>query len=324
MTDFEDIYSQYFADVYKYALSLCRNETMAEEITQETFFKALKSIGKFNGDCKIRVWLCQIVKNTYFSLCQKDKHITYESRMENEGECIEKKLINSETACEIVRDLLPLYYDDVCSSESSTSVEEHLLGCDTCKKYFDSMSDDFIQTNGEKTAEKAKSNILKGIKKKLLRKNVMISVISVICAITVLFGGFSFVFHYQTPIPYHNGLSSAKMGTNGLIDVSFNGDDYYCSYEWVMPIDKDGAKKYVAYIYYTDTIWTRNFSNLQNDKQYKYSINDTASFDFDDGNGPIEVKKDISAVYYLNYKDSKMSTEELQKIPSKAVLLWEK
>ncbi|MGY0375281.1 RNA polymerase sigma factor [Clostridium sp. JNZ J1-5] len=76
MTDFEVIYSQYFADVYKYALSLCRNKTLAEELTQETFFKALKSVDKFKGDSKIRVWLWQITKNTYFSLCKKNKHNT--------------------------------------------------------------------------------------------------------------------------------------------------------------------------------------------------------------------------------------------------------
>ena len=105
MTDFEDIYSEYFADVYKYALSLCRNETMAEEITEETFFKALKNIDKFKGECKIRVWLCQIMKNTYFSLCQKNKHNTDESRLENEGECFEQKLINSETVWEIHKKL---------------------------------------------------------------------------------------------------------------------------------------------------------------------------------------------------------------------------
>ena len=101
MTDFEVIYSQYFADVYKYALSICRNENLAEEITQETFFKALKSIDKFKGDCKIRVWLCQIAKNTYFSLCEKNKYSTGKCGEENEGECIEQKLINSETVWEI-------------------------------------------------------------------------------------------------------------------------------------------------------------------------------------------------------------------------------
>jgi RNA polymerase sigma-70 factor (ECF subfamily) len=73
VTDFGEIYTEYFTDVYKYVLSLCRDEAVAEEVTQETFFKAMRSIGQFNGSCKLYVWLCQIAKNTYFSFCQKRK-----------------------------------------------------------------------------------------------------------------------------------------------------------------------------------------------------------------------------------------------------------
>lgn len=73
VTEFESIYNQYFRDVYSFILSLSRNEKIAEEITQETFFKALKSIDKFNGNCKINVWLCQIAKNTYFTYLDKQK-----------------------------------------------------------------------------------------------------------------------------------------------------------------------------------------------------------------------------------------------------------
>jgi RNA polymerase sigma-70 factor (ECF subfamily) len=71
--DFEQIYKEHFTDVYKYVLSLSRDETIAEEVTQETFFKAMRHIDKFNGSCKLYVWLCQIAKNTYFSLFQKQK-----------------------------------------------------------------------------------------------------------------------------------------------------------------------------------------------------------------------------------------------------------
>ncbi|MEG0578504.1 MAG: sigma factor, partial [Niameybacter sp.] len=55
MEKFEDIYEKYFLDVYKYVLSLSRNNHIAEEITQETFFKALKNIDNFEGKCKISV-----------------------------------------------------------------------------------------------------------------------------------------------------------------------------------------------------------------------------------------------------------------------------
>ena len=71
--NFEEVYEEYFLDVYKYVLSLCQNEGIAEEVTQETFFKALQHIDQFNGSCKLYVWLCQIAKNTYFSFCKKGK-----------------------------------------------------------------------------------------------------------------------------------------------------------------------------------------------------------------------------------------------------------
>lgn len=82
MADFEEIYVKYFSDVYKYVLSLCRDKTIAEEVTQETFFKAMLHIDKFNGNCKLYVWLCQIAKNTYFSLCKKRKCIALDMDIE--------------------------------------------------------------------------------------------------------------------------------------------------------------------------------------------------------------------------------------------------
>jgi len=74
VADFNEIYSLYFKDVYKYVLSISRDEMIAEEITQETFFKALKNIDKFDGKCKLYVWLCQIAKNTFFTYKKKEKY----------------------------------------------------------------------------------------------------------------------------------------------------------------------------------------------------------------------------------------------------------
>ncbi len=103
MSQFDEIYSQHFSDVYKYSFSLCRNKSMAEEITQETFFKALKSIDGFRGNCKLRVWLCQIAKNTYFSHCQKEKKGREEQLYIEQisVEDFEDNLINHENAFEI-------------------------------------------------------------------------------------------------------------------------------------------------------------------------------------------------------------------------------
>ena len=76
MTGFEDIYVRYFRDVYRFVLSLSGSESTAEEITQETFFKALKGIKDFTGTCGVKVWLFQIAKNTYYTHCKKRNRLT--------------------------------------------------------------------------------------------------------------------------------------------------------------------------------------------------------------------------------------------------------
>ena len=67
MTDFEKLYNRYFNDVYLYIRRLSRDAQTAEEITSETFFKAMHSIERFRGNCDVRVWLCQIAKNCYYT-----------------------------------------------------------------------------------------------------------------------------------------------------------------------------------------------------------------------------------------------------------------
>lgn len=73
MDEFERIYRTYFRDVYRYVKSLSQNEDIAEEITAEAFFKAMKSLNSFQGTCDIRIWLCQIARNCYFSYLRKNK-----------------------------------------------------------------------------------------------------------------------------------------------------------------------------------------------------------------------------------------------------------
>lgn len=70
--EFEQIYSTYFKSVYRYIWKLSGDEHIAEEITGETFLKAMRSIGDFRGECDMRVWICQIAKNTYHSYLKKN------------------------------------------------------------------------------------------------------------------------------------------------------------------------------------------------------------------------------------------------------------
>ncbi len=71
MDDLERICKLHYKYVKSYALSLCLNETMAEDITQETFYNAIKKIDTFKNDCKIETWLCSIAKNIYLNSKRK-------------------------------------------------------------------------------------------------------------------------------------------------------------------------------------------------------------------------------------------------------------
>ena len=116
MPDFEEVYRLYFADVYRYVLALSRDEAVAEEITQETFFRALSAIDEFRGDCQLRVWLCQIARNRYLSLCREQSRYG-EMASESGDDGIEDGFADRETAGKLHRLLhdLPEPYKEVFS-----------------------------------------------------------------------------------------------------------------------------------------------------------------------------------------------------------------
>ncbi len=67
MTEFDDLYTDCFRDVYRYLLKLSGSEQLAEELTSDTFFKAMKSLDSFRGDCPQKIWLLRIAKNCFYS-----------------------------------------------------------------------------------------------------------------------------------------------------------------------------------------------------------------------------------------------------------------
>lgn len=67
------IYRHHAQTVYKFLLSQTRDPGLAEELTQETFYQAVRSIDRFDGKCKVSVWLCQIAKHLWYQQLRKQK-----------------------------------------------------------------------------------------------------------------------------------------------------------------------------------------------------------------------------------------------------------
>ena len=96
--DMAAVYEEFAPVVYKYLFCLTRDHALSEELMQETFYQAMKSIRHFRGECKISVWLCQIAKRLWYKELKKRKSVVTVpleegkliSAQDVEGEFLEK------------------------------------------------------------------------------------------------------------------------------------------------------------------------------------------------------------------------------------------
>ena len=71
MLSMEDVYREHSHMVYQYLLSLSHDADLAEELTQETFYQAIRRIDYFNAESKVSTWLCGIAKNLFYAYLRK-------------------------------------------------------------------------------------------------------------------------------------------------------------------------------------------------------------------------------------------------------------
>ncbi len=109
MDRFREIYQANVNEVYSFLLSLCRDEHLAEELTQETFVRAMDHIDRFRGDCKMSVWLCQIGKHLFYRQYRRTRNtVELETAQIDrivQEESPERDILLKEEAEEILRHL---------------------------------------------------------------------------------------------------------------------------------------------------------------------------------------------------------------------------
>jgi hypothetical protein len=240
--------------------------------------------------------------------------------------------------CEIIKDLLPLYVDNVCSNSSREMVEEHIETCDDCRaELAKGKSEIKLSFTG---VEKAKVKTLQNFKHKILMKNVTIAVVSCLVVAGLALGAYAYAFGYDRAIPYKEGaieavvhktktiivddhyvvitdvnderLSSAV--TREVLDITYPADDFYKSYSTDRVVDRNGEKVKVVYFYLTDTLATRK-SQKQNDGESYYRIVEPQMGE----------KVDRTEVYYViaDYSIfSRMSDKEFDNYRTNGNLIW--
>ena len=95
----EQFYRDNYHIVFGYLLSLCGSKQLAEDLTSETFLKAIAKIGSYDGSVKPSTWLCAIGKNLYLNERKRfSRHVSLDSVVVAEDTTMEEKIIEKDTA----------------------------------------------------------------------------------------------------------------------------------------------------------------------------------------------------------------------------------
>ena len=217
-----------------------------------------------------------------------------------------------EIKCTIIQDVLPLYLDEVVSQDTKEMVEEHLHHCDKCQKEYDSLKQELY------LPVENKASLFKNINKKWRKKRVIISLASILGTAIILIGAFSYVFHYETVIPYSEDLVKIEMQNDNQLVSHYFGKSYGGVNEFhPTPLEINGEKKNVSFIYYTKTIA---------DSPSRKLINNEKNLNEQDYIWEFSESEKIDAVYYVDYDEKKVATgkDSWDSILERAVLIWEK
>lgn len=106
MFDINNIYEDYARIVFKFLISLCNDPDIAEELTQETFYRAIKSANRYDGTCKVSTWLCQIAKHLWFQEIEKRKRretSTLDDEIVSDQFNFEEKLCLAEEKMQLIK-----------------------------------------------------------------------------------------------------------------------------------------------------------------------------------------------------------------------------
>jgi len=161
--------------------------------------------------------------------------------------------------CNIAKDLMPLYIDDVLSEESKEAVEEHLTGCEDCREYYRRMhGSDLPESEAE--AEEVLGRLdeaerLKRLKRKMLLKRIITIAATAAVVILIIIAGDILIFHNPSYITYED--TGIRMTENGDMYV----DKPYYGYNGVYwGKDDDGNR--IAVFFLTSSYYSRNWEKV--------------------------------------------------------------
>ncbi|MFJ7730764.1 zf-HC2 domain-containing protein [Lysinibacillus sp. NPDC097231] len=213
--------------------------------------------------------------------------------------------------CTVIQDLLPLYVDEVVSDDTKSLVNEHLLTCEDCRNEYEQMKGTLY------VPIENKATLFSQLKKRWNRKKWLLIFGSVLTTTLIGFALFSFIFHYEKPIPYTADLFELEETADGTLVLNYFGESHAGSHTThPLEVEIDGEVKKISLIYYVKTIAhspTNNF--LREEKRIgpeRLELGDSETID---------------AVYYGDFELDKVTKEKEQtweELLQQMTLIWER
>lgn len=213
--------------------------------------------------------------------------------------------------CNIILDLLPLYHDGVCNTESADAIREHLNECESCRAYYQSLqaSDSLPIGAGGNEEEMRKAASLKAVKKKILHKRILASVVSVAIVLSLAFGSFVYMENKTVVIEYKDNIEVLQKG--GDLIARLSGNTYTQASSILVTVNN----KTNLYFYLSTSLWDDVVaSNSRTFSEYVLAYEEKGAGEIDN-------------IYYFtgDYNGlENLSAEELTKETQGSVLLWSK
>ena len=237
-------------------------------------------------------------------------------------------------SCNVIKDILPLYLDDVVSQDTREMVEEHLESCDACRKEADVLKSS-VALPADRSTKLLDARILKNLKKRLFKRKAVIAILSAVAAAAVIFGVYCILILPKIFIPYDSARISIEE-VDGKLYASYEGDNLDMTFN-THPFDMEigGEEKKAAVVCYYETLWSKYIAHVFSSRdnvhgdRHTFCLGDRDEIDriyYGPGDFPdrfVSDPVDYNGNGIFDY-DEMMGYDGYDEMFSEAELIWEK
>ncbi len=174
-------------------------------------------------------------------------------------------------SCNIIKDILPLYVDEVVSEDTKEMVDEHLDSCASCREEAEMLKKNMILPSN-RTIKISDATIFKNIKRRFFKKKVIVSILSIAATIAVIFGVYSYLCMKEMFIPYDSTKITIEE-IDGKLYAAYHGDTLGGTRSASsLRLTIEGEEKGAAFLCYYETPWSKYIEPIfsKNDRLQKY------------------------------------------------------